>query len=72
MTYLLILAMTQPIVYSFPDTSALSTALVEYILKVQKDSIEKRGRFTIAISGGSLPKTLTALIGNIGVKWDKW
>lgn len=67
------LAMTQPIVlYSFPDTSTLSLALVEYIIKAQKESIEKRGRFTIAISGGSLPKTLTALIGNLSVKWDKW
>jgi 6-phosphogluconolactonase len=64
--------MTQPIVYSFPDTSTLSGSLVQYILKAQKESIEKRGRFAIAISGGSLPNTLTALIGNPAVKWDKW
>ncbi|KAH9056995.1 6-phosphogluconolactonase [Lactarius vividus] len=42
--------------------------LTEYILKAQKESIDKRGRFTIAISGGSLPKTLTALIGKTGCK----
>lgn len=63
---------TQPIVYSFPDTSTLSDSLADYILKAQRESIDKRGRFTIAISGGSLPKTLTALIAKPGVKWDKW
>ncbi|KAI0252584.1 6-phosphogluconolactonase [Lactifluus subvellereus] len=63
---------TQPIVYSFSDTSKLSDSLSDYILKAQRESIEKRGRFTVAISGGSLPKTLTALIGKSGVKWDKW
>jgi len=64
--------MTKPIVYSFPDTSKLSDSLAEYILKAQRESIDKRGRFTVAISGGSLPKTLTALIGKPGIKWDKW
>ncbi|KAI9454856.1 6-phosphogluconolactonase [Lactarius psammicola] len=63
---------TQPVVYSFPDTSTLSNSLAEYILKAQKESIDKRGRFTVAISGGSLPKTLTALVAKPGVKWDKW
>ncbi|KAH8998739.1 hypothetical protein EDB86DRAFT_2909855 [Lactarius hatsudake] len=63
---------TQPVVYSFPDTATLSDSLSEYILKAQKESVDKRGRFSIAISGGSLPKTLTALIGKTGVKWDKW
>jgi len=65
-------APTRPIVYSFPDTSHLSDSLAEYILKAQKESIDKRRRFTVAISGGSLPKTLTALITKPGVQWDKW
>ena len=65
-------APTRPIVYSFPDTSNLSDSLAEYILKAQKESIDKRRRFTVAISGGSLPKTLTALITKPGVQWDKW
>jgi len=64
--------MAVPIVYSFPDTSTLSDSLADYIIKAQRESIDKRGRFTIAISGGSLPKTLTALITKPGVKWDKW
>lgn len=65
-------APTRPIVYSFPDSSNLSDSLAEYILKAQKQAIDKHGRFTVAISGGSLPKTLTALITKQDVKWDKW
>jgi 6-phosphogluconolactonase len=65
-------APTQPILYSFPDTSNLSDSLADYILKSQKEAIDKRNRFTVAISGGSLPKTLTALISKPGVQWDKW
>jgi len=62
----------QPVLYSFSDTSKLADSLAEYIVKAQSESIDKRGRFTVAISGGSLPKTLTALITKPGVKWDKW
>jgi len=65
-------AQIQPVVYSFSDTSTLSDSLAEYILKAQRESIDKRGRFTVAITGGSLPKTLTALISKSGVRWDKW
>lgn len=65
-------APARPIVYSFPDASNLSDSLAEYILKAQKESIDKHGRFTVAISGGSLPKTLTALITKQDVRWDKW
>lgn len=65
-------APTQPVVYSFSDTSHLSDSLAEYIIKAQREAIDKRHRFTIAISGGSLPKTLTALITKPGVQWDKW
>jgi 6-phosphogluconolactonase len=63
---------TRPILYSFSDTSNLSDSLAEYILKAQKESIDKRNRFTVAISGGSLPKTLTALVSKPGAQWDKW
>jgi len=34
--------------------------------------VEKKGRFTVALSGGSLPKTLKGLIGHSDVRWDKW
>lgn len=63
---------TQPILYSFSSTDKLVEALAQFIIKVQKDAIDKKGRFTIALSGGSLPKQLKGLIGREGVKWEKW
>ncbi|KAI0036645.1 6-phosphogluconolactonase [Vararia minispora EC-137] len=62
----------ETILYSFSSSAELNDALAHFILKAQKEAIDKHSRFTVAISGGSLPKTLTALIGNPGVKWDKW
>ncbi|KAI0067890.1 6-phosphogluconolactonase [Artomyces pyxidatus] len=61
-----------PVLYSFPSTGDLSNSLADFILKAQREALEKRGKFTIAISGGSLPKTLTALIDKPGIKWNKW
>lgn len=61
-----------PILYSFPSQSALAQSLESFIIKAQKDAIEKKGRFTIALSGGSLPKVLSVLKVNPAVKWDKW
>ncbi|KAF5377627.1 hypothetical protein D9615_005213 [Tricholomella constricta] len=61
-----------PALVSFPDTDALAHSLAAFILKAQKDSLDKKGRFTIALSGGSLPKMLKGLVDNPSVKWDKW
>ncbi|KAF9015378.1 6-phosphogluconolactonase [Cyathus striatus] len=61
-----------PILISFPDTDALVDSLATFIVKAQKDSIDKKGRFTVALSGGSLPKMLRGLISNPAVKWSKW
>ncbi|EJD04027.1 6-phosphogluconolactonase [Fomitiporia mediterranea MF3/22] len=61
-----------PILYSFPSSDALVESLAQFVIKTQKDAIEKKGRFTLAISGGSLPKQLNGLIGKPGVKWDLW
>jgi 6-phosphogluconolactonase len=61
-----------PILFSFAETSELVEALASFVIASQKEAIEKKGRFTIAISGGSLPKQLNALVGKPGVKWDKW
>ncbi|KIK04290.1 hypothetical protein K443DRAFT_121060 [Laccaria amethystina LaAM-08-1] len=61
-----------PILVSFPDTGSLVVSLSDFLVKAQKDSIDKKGRFTVALSGGSLPKMLKGLIGNPAVKWNKW
>ncbi|KIM84584.1 hypothetical protein PILCRDRAFT_6212 [Piloderma croceum F 1598] len=60
------------IVYSFPTPDALVDPLATFILKAQKEAIDKKGKFTVALSGGSLPKMLRGLIGNKAVKWDLW
>ncbi|KIO30831.1 hypothetical protein M407DRAFT_146106 [Tulasnella calospora MUT 4182] len=61
-----------PILYSFPDSDSLIKDLAAFILKAQFEAIDKRGRFTLALSGGSLPKMLKGLIGNEQVEWEKW
>jgi hypothetical protein len=61
-----------PVLFAFQDTDALVKSLADFIIKIQKDSITKKGRFTIALSGGSLPKMLRGLITEPSVKWDKW
>jgi len=61
-----------PVLYAFPSSNDLVDSLAKFIIKVQKDAIDKKGRFTIALSGGSLPKQLKCLIGQPDIKWDKW
>ncbi|KAH8120249.1 6-phosphogluconolactonase [Phellopilus nigrolimitatus] len=62
----------EPILYSFPSPNELVESLANFIIKAQKEAISKKGRFTVAISGGSLPSQLNALIGKPGLYWDKW
>ena len=61
-----------PVLCAFPSSTELVDALAQFILKAQKESVEKKGRFTVALSGGSLPKQLAGLVNNPAVKWDKW
>jgi 6-phosphogluconolactonase len=61
-----------PVLFSFQDPDHLVDALAQFIVKAQKESIDKKGRFTIALSGGSLPKMLKGLIGNSQIKWNHW
>lgn len=60
-------------VYAFPSTDLLSQALDQYVEKLSADAIAKHDRFTIAISGGSLPKLLSAHLKlNPRVDFAKW
>jgi 6-phosphogluconolactonase len=61
-----------PVLYSFGSNDDLISALAGFIVKAQREAIDKKGRFTIALSGGSLPKMLKGLIDTPGIKWDKW
>lgn len=40
----------------FDSSDALSQELAAYVVKASGEAISKRGKFTIALSGGSLPK----------------
>lgn len=65
-------APAKPVLYTQKSADEVVTALADYILLAQKEAVEKKGRFTVALSGGSLPKMLRGLIGKEGVHWDKW
>ncbi|KAF4124222.1 6-phosphogluconolactonase [Geosmithia morbida] len=53
---------TQPNLYAFPGVDALAAALRSYIIQGQAAGIERHGTFKVAVSGGSLPKTLAAAL----------
>lgn len=68
----------QPHLYSFPSGDELTNLLREYVSRCQKAGITRHGVFKVAVSGGSLPKTLaTALLAAASseedkIHWDKW
>lgn len=52
----------------------LSEAAAEEVLRAAKEAIEQRGRFTIALSGGSTPKNLFNLLATNArnvMPWDR-
>jgi 6-phosphogluconolactonase len=62
-----------PTVYSFSSTNDLSSGLNAFVEKESRAAIESRGAFSVAISGGSLPKLLSKdLVHNDKVDFSKW
>ncbi len=65
-------------IYAFPGVEQLAPALRAYVIAAQDAGITRHGAFKVAVSGGSLPKTLAQALlspaqgpGDI-VQWDKW
>lgn len=64
--------------YAFPTIDALAAALRAYVISCQEAGLQRHGVFKVAVSGGSLPKTLAqALLAPPSsetdvIKWDKW
>lgn len=64
-------------VHVLPDTAALSRAAADEFLRAARAAIEKQGRFSVALSGGSTPKAMFALLGadeksgTNKLPWDK-
>lgn len=48
----------------FPDTHALTQAAAEHVIRQASLVINTRGRFTVALAGGSTPKSLYALLAS--------
>ncbi|KAH6897037.1 glucosamine-6-phosphate isomerases/6-phosphogluconolactonase-domain-containing protein [Thelonectria olida] len=69
---------TQPNLFAFPSVDALAPALRAYVIQSQNAGIARHGAFKVAVSGGSLPKTLAqALLSpssspNDVVDFAKW
>lgn len=63
-----------PVLYSFASNGDLVSSLADFIIKAQNDAIEKKSKFSIAISGGSLPKQLAGLVNkpHPNIHWQKW
>lgn len=69
---------SQPNLFAFSGVDALAPALRSYIIETQKAGIDRHDSFKVAVSGGSLPKTLAAALlapssgPNDVVEWTKW
>jgi 6-phosphogluconolactonase len=59
----------------FTDPDKLTYAAADYIVKVAQESISSHGRFTFALSGGTTPRKLYALLATepyrSQIDWDK-
>jgi len=68
----------QPNLFAFPTVNALATTLRTYIIQCQNAGIQRHDAFKVAVSGGSLPKTLAAALlakpssPEDVVKFEKW
>lgn len=61
--------------YEFANNDDLAKELRSYILDAQNQALERHSRFRVAVSGGSLPKTLgKALLmsGGEAPQFDRW
>ncbi|CAA20749.1 putative 6-phosphogluconolactonase [Schizosaccharomyces pombe] len=60
-------------VYSFSDVSLVAKALGAFVKEKSEASIKRHGVFTLALSGGSLPKVLAeGLAQQRGIEFSKW
>lgn len=53
---------TQPNLHAFAGVDALARALRSYVVQSQNSGLARHSAFKVAVSGGSLPKTLAAAL----------
>ena len=56
--------MTKPDLHIAPDPPALARRAAEEFVRLAEDAVRTRGRFTVALSGGSTPRCLYELLAN--------
>jgi 6-phosphogluconolactonase len=59
----------------FPDLDALSAEAAERIVAIARESVEARGRFSIALAGGNTPKRTNRLLverHRAQIEWPSW
>ncbi|KAI8589532.1 6-phosphogluconolactonase [Geranomyces variabilis] len=62
-----------PEIFRFSSSDDISRALDHFIAETARAAIARSGRFTVSLSGGSLPKTLAKnLKDNKAIEWSKW
>ena len=62
-------------VEEFPDLEALSAAAAEIIVNLARESLQARGRFSVALAGGNTPKrTYQLLVERYRdeIDWSRW
>ena len=52
-----------------PDAEAVSRRGAEFIARVAKDAVDERGRFVIAVSGGSTPWQMFRFMTTLDIPW---
>lgn len=61
-----------------PDAKAVAEEAARRVVEAQRDAVARNGSFSIALSGGSTPKALYALLADekgpyrAQIHWDKW
>ncbi|MBN2502168.1 MAG: 6-phosphogluconolactonase [Anaerolineales bacterium] len=53
-----------PVIKRYPDTDALAQAVVDLFVEIANDAIEARDVFTVALSGGTTPRSVYELLAS--------
>lgn len=66
--------MVKPVtdIHLFPDGEELAGGAAAFVAAAAEQSIRKRGRFVIALSGGSTPRRLYELLAESAQDWPNW
>jgi 6-phosphogluconolactonase len=56
----------------FPNSQQLGESAAAHVAQLAKEAIAARGRFTVALSGGSLPQVLGPALVKQATDWSAW